>query len=496
MGKNEDEQVLSSFPSSAAAVGNGAIPCGRCRSIAKIASLRCFLMVVVGVAVFLSAAFWLLPFVGRGRGDLDPDPQFRGAYVVASFRVQKPVSMLNANIEKLRYDIFEEIGIPNTTVAVISLEPLGRLNWTNVVFGIWPDPKSTISSTWLSILRRNFVDFVIQQTTLHLTASLFGRTFFFQVLKFPGGITIIPQQNAFLLQKVDMLFNFTLNFPINKVEDKLSELKDQMKAGLLLNSYENLYVSLTNLNGSTVAPPTVVRTFVVVAVGNRPPSVPRLRQLAQTIRSSSDGNLGLNHTVFGRVKQIQLSSFLKHSLNGGGNGISIPPSPAPQPQVDHHHHHHHHRHHHSAMDLAPAPSPQHMDKSPAPSPQHMDKSPAPSGCPFVSTNKPIVPAAAPVESPESVPAPSPNEDLPALPPDDPPGPSPVEVPPAPAPHQFHTPLPHVFLAHARSPSKSATVTKPPEIPSFSPSPISSSVADRPFAVCWILVAIIYLLAQL
>lgn len=82
------------------------------------------------------------------------------------------------------------------------------------------------------------MDFVMQETTLQLTASLFGKTFFFQVLKFPGGITIIPQQNAFLLQKVDMLFNFSLNFPINKVEDKLSELKDQMKSGLLLSSYE------------------------------------------------------------------------------------------------------------------------------------------------------------------------------------------------------------------------------------------------------------------
>lgn len=82
MGKNEDEQVLSSFPTSSAAGevagGNGVVPCGRCRSIAKIASLRCALVVVVGLAVFLSAAFWLLPFVSRGRADLDPDPQYGG----------------------------------------------------------------------------------------------------------------------------------------------------------------------------------------------------------------------------------------------------------------------------------------------------------------------------------------------------------------------------------------------------------------------------------
>ncbi|XP_020268558.1 uncharacterized protein LOC109843970 [Asparagus officinalis] len=299
---------------------------------------RCVLMCVVELASSWSDGFWPAALLGRGkpgiRGHKDP---FHGAYVVASFRVQKPVSFLNANIARLQYDIFEEIGVPNSSVAVISLEPFGGLNWTNVVFGIWPYPKTTtISLAGLSVLRDNFKSFVIRRSTLDLTTSLFGKTYFFQVLKFPGGITIIPQQNAFLLQKADMLFSFTLNFPINKVEGKLGELKAQMKSGLLLSSYENLYVSLTNLKGSTVDPPTIVQTTVVLAVGNRPPSAPRLRQLAQTIRS--DENLGLNHTVFGRVKQIQLSSFLNHSLNGGGNGMSIPPTPAPQPQVDHHPH--------------------------------------------------------------------------------------------------------------------------------------------------------------
>lgn len=82
MGKNED--VLSALPESSSTAeirsGNGGIPCGRCRSIGKIVSLRCVLVLVVGVAVFLSAAFWLPPFFGRGtgRGDPDPDPQFRG----------------------------------------------------------------------------------------------------------------------------------------------------------------------------------------------------------------------------------------------------------------------------------------------------------------------------------------------------------------------------------------------------------------------------------
>lgn len=44
------------------------------------------------------------------------DKFFLPAYVVASFKVQKPVSLLNANIAKLQYDIFEEIGVPNSSV--------------------------------------------------------------------------------------------------------------------------------------------------------------------------------------------------------------------------------------------------------------------------------------------------------------------------------------------------------------------------------------------
>jgi hypothetical protein len=112
-------------------------------------------------------------------------------------------------------------------------------NWTTVVFGVWPYPKgSTISSTWISILKSSFMSLVAKQSTLHLTTSLFGNSSFFEVLKYPGGITIIPSQSAFLLQKPHAFFNFTLNFPIYKVEEKINELKYQMKLGLLLNSYE------------------------------------------------------------------------------------------------------------------------------------------------------------------------------------------------------------------------------------------------------------------
>ncbi|URE22852.1 zinc finger protein [Musa troglodytarum] len=437
-------------------------------------------------------------------------PRMRGedddAEVVASFRLQKPVALLNANIGKLQFDIFEEIGVPDSSVAIIYLEPLGGSNWTNVVFGVWPYPRnSTLSTTGLSILRESFMSLVVRQSTLHLTASLFGNSWFFEVLKFPGGITIIPPQRAFLLQKVQMLFNFTLNFSIDQVQDKVSELKDQMKAGLLLNSNENLYVRLTNLEGSTVAPPTIVQTSIILAVGNRQPSLPRWKELAQTIRNSSAGNLGLNHTVFGRVKQIRLFSFPQHSLNNGGNTGS--PSPAPQPNPDHsrhylhHHHHHHGHHHHIPMHLAPAPVP-----NTAPQPAY--QSPTPSGCRYRFSSKPrskgyLAPAAAPVDAPkhsaapaavlghstrpasapqhllaphvhENSPVPAPNMNPPSPSPENSPVPAPNMNPPSPSPA--------VSFTHVQPRSEGITDNKPPgRMPSISPAPFSFSFV---FSFCF------------
>lgn len=337
---------------------------------------RCAVAVLLGAAVMLSAMFWLPPFARRREG-LRED-RWCGAHVVLSFRLQRMLSELNENKAKLEYDIFEEIGIGNSTVSVISFDPIAESNWTTVIFGIWAYPStSTISPTVLSILRSSLVSLVIQQSTLHLTPSLFGNSSSFEILRFPGGITIIPPQNAFVPQKPDGLFNFSLNFPINVVQDKVGELKVQMKSGLFLNNLEILYVTLTNLDGSTVAPPTVVQTSVLLAVGavNKPPSSQRLKQLAQTLRNSSSGNLGLNHKLFGRVKQISLSSYLQHSLNNAGHAHS--PSPAPQPynqphstykdnnhNHQHHHHSHHHHHHHDfgyqgLQHLTPTPAPTH-----------------------------------------------------------------------------------------------------------------------------------------
>ncbi|CAL4959514.1 unnamed protein product [Urochloa decumbens] len=446
--------------------GRGGNGCRCCCGGTRVVRLQCVAALVLGVAVLLSALFWLPPFAGRGRGaeGADPGDEF-GAAIVASFRLHKTVPELSGNKSKLEFDIYEEIGIPNSTVVVNTLHPLDGSNWTNVIFSIVPIPENlTFSSTGLSILRSYFMSLVVRQSTLHLTESLFGNSSSFEVVKFPGGITIIPPQTAFLLQP-HATFNFTLNYPIYKIQDRTNELKDQMKAGLLLSPYENLYIKLTNSQGSTILPPTIVETSIVREVGNHPPSepsVPRMKQLARTITnsSSSSGNLGLNHTVFGKVKQISLSSYLRHSLHSGGG--SDAPSPAP---MHHHAHHGHHHHHHSPDNnrhLAPAPAPTHF---PVPQPRY--GAPPPSGCPY-SRNKPkkrgpVTPAAEPAandhRSASSAPPPHPWSPSPASRSKHDPtmhGGSPVPPPPVlPEP-----PLPTVSFAHAHPPSKHGMRTGP------------------------------------
>lgn len=67
---------------------------------------------------------------------------------------------------------------------------------------------------------------------------MFGDPLSFEVLKFPGGITIIPFQSAYLLQKVQIGFNFTLNFSIHEIQENFQELTSQLKSGLHLAAYE------------------------------------------------------------------------------------------------------------------------------------------------------------------------------------------------------------------------------------------------------------------
>ena len=238
---------------------------------------------------------------------------------------------------------------------------------------------------------------------------------------------------------------------------------------------QNLYVTLSNLKGSTIEAPTIVQSSVLLAVGT--PSIQRSKQLAQTIKGSHSGNLGLNNTVFGRVKQVRLSDI--HGDDGSGTS----PSPAPMP---HPHHHHHHHHHHHDTHLAPANPPRSATEKGtpathkgAPAPVHASpvpkSSPAPGrsyeakppGCQFgynrgyprnAKRHSHLVPTLAPHIS--HYPASSPQAQA---------------VTPAPVPHSISasSPLPNVVFAHVQPPSKSESKSEHSDImPSVAPSPSS------------------------
>ncbi|XP_052193131.1 verprolin isoform X2 [Diospyros lotus] len=245
------------------------------------------------------------------------------ATIQAYFRLPKPVSELVPHIGRLEYDIYNEIGVPNSKVAILSMHQPSASNWTNVVFGILSDPIDvSINPVSLSLLRSSLVELFVQESNLTLT-RIFGQPSSFEILKFAGGITLIPEQSAGISDIPLVLFNFTLNNSIQQIKDNFADLKEQLKLGLHLRSYESIYMLVTNRIGSTRDPPVTVQASVKSYTGIPLPQ--RLRQLAQLITGSPVENLGLDNSVFGKVKEISLSSFLNNTLH------ATPPSPSPAP---------------------------------------------------------------------------------------------------------------------------------------------------------------------
>ncbi|KAK8304181.1 hypothetical protein V6Z12_D04G203500 [Gossypium hirsutum] len=317
-----------------------------------------------GLSVLLPGIFWIFPFRSIKSGFDAKQAIKLSAPVHAYFTLEKPVSELVQHIQKLEYDIYEEIGVPDTKVAILSMHQSSVPNSTYVVFGVLPDPVNRlINQISLSVLRESLIELFLQHSNLTLTTSVFGQPSKFEILKFPGGITITPLQSASIFQKTQILFNFTLYNSISEIDDKFMELMDQLQYGLHLRSYENLFVQITNINGSTMSSPVIVQASIM-SNGFSSLLPQRLKQLAQTITGSPAKNLGLNNSVFGRVKSISLSSYLNGTLP------TPPPTPSPAPSP--------------GLLIAPSPisSPAH---SPAPSPEEHHllpcpncKSPAPS----------------------------------------------------------------------------------------------------------------------
>lgn len=141
-------------------------------------------------------------------------------------------------------------------------------------------------------------------------------------------------------------------------------------------SMQSVYVQITNKIGSTTAPPVTVQASVMSALGNLLPQ--RLKQLAKTITGSPAQNLGLNNTVFGKVKSISLSSYLKGTLRATPPSPSPAPSPANSPTYP-------------ALSPYPAFSPANSPTS-LPNMKHQSPASPPRPCPFGGFRNPPSPS--------------------------------------------------------------------------------------------------------
>ncbi|KAM7265633.1 hypothetical protein ACFE04_003316 [Oxalis oulophora] len=309
--------------------------CFNLLSIRGFLSFKCVVVLILSFTLLLSGVFWILPNLSHSYSiyAFDAKPSIKQtATIQASFKLPNPVLQLVPLIKRLEYGIFSEIGVPDTKVTILSMHQPRASSLTDVVFGVLPDPINVQTNpVSMTILKSSFVELFIHHWNLTLTTSIFGQPTKFEILKFPGGITVIPMHSASIWELRPILFNFTLNNSISDIQQNFVQLKNQLKYGLRLNSYENVYVQLTNKAGSTISPPVTVQASITSDRGNL--LLPRLKQLAQTITNSHPVNLGLNNSVFGEVKSISLSSYLKSTLHANPPSPSPSPTPSPEPSL-------------------------------------------------------------------------------------------------------------------------------------------------------------------
>lgn len=324
MGKPVDVELGGAGGLAIAGGGGGGGWRGVAGAIGRSVSFRCVFVLMLAAGVLVSALFLLVP--SRPGGYLSDDPDVLAAEIQVGFTLEKPVPFLAAHMDRIGRDIFEEIGVPNSKVSIVSLHSLASKYSTRVVFGVLPYPKDApISLPALSVLRSSLIEMMLQQLNLTLTPSLFGHPSSIELLRFPGGITVVPVQSGSIWASTDPLFNFVLNNSIYQILGNLMELKDQLKLGLNLRSDERIYLQFRNEIGSSVEAPATIEASVLDGSSILLPY--RLKQLAQLIKEPDAGNLGLNHSVFGKVKGVQLSSYLQHSISD----LSPTPSPSPSP---------------------------------------------------------------------------------------------------------------------------------------------------------------------
>ncbi|GJN13207.1 hypothetical protein PR202_ga31552 [Eleusine coracana subsp. coracana] len=219
MGKPVDVELGGAGGNEIAGGGGGGGGCAvLCGAIGRVVSFRCVFMLLLAVGVLVPALFLLLPSRNEGYLSDDPDVLAGELKIKVGFTLERPLSFLTAHIDKLGSDIFEEIGVPNSKVSIVSMCPLTSKYSTQVVFGVLPYPKdASISLPALSVLRSSLIEMMLQQLNLSLTPSLFGHPSSVDLLRFPGGITVIPAQSGYMWANTDPLFNFVLNNSIYEI---------------------------------------------------------------------------------------------------------------------------------------------------------------------------------------------------------------------------------------------------------------------------------------
>ncbi|RCV08515.1 hypothetical protein SETIT_1G332900v2 [Setaria italica] len=313
------------FPNGAPATRFSRCRCGAV--VGKVVSAKCASVLLLAVGGFLSAAFVMLHLRASGGGVPD-DPDIL-AEIEAGFILLVPHSQIASQGGTLEKEIYDQIGVPNSKVSV-SMRPYNYTNTTYVKFGVLPDPRNaSMSVKSINTLRTSLIRLTLQQLNLSLTPSVFGDPLCLEILGFPGGITVLLPHNASHADSIQPIFNITFDSTIHEVREFLKEMKNELAIRLQQTPDEELFVKLTNTNGSTVAAPVTVQVSIAPIDRSNFLQPYRLKQLAQIITEWSSRNLGLNTLIFGRIRDLKLSPLLEAFIPSCAP--SLPPMPTPFP---------------------------------------------------------------------------------------------------------------------------------------------------------------------
>ncbi|KAF8779925.1 hypothetical protein HU200_002195 [Digitaria exilis] len=311
------------FPNAAPATTSSHRRCGT--FVGKLVSGKCVSVMLLAVGVFLSALLMLLHLRASGGGV--PDVPDIPTEIEGGFILLVPHSEIASEDRRLEKEIYNQIGVPNSKVSV-SMRPYNYTNTTYVKFCVLPDPRNTsMSINSINALRTSLIRLTLQQLNLSLTPCVFGDPLCLEILGFPGGITLMLPHNASHAGPVQPLFNITFDLTIREVREFLEEMKDELALILQKRPDEELFVRLTNMNGSTVETPVTVQVSISLRDRGNFLHSYRLKQLAQIIKEWSPRNLGLNTSIFGTIRDLKLSPLLEAFLPSFAP--SLPPMPTP-----------------------------------------------------------------------------------------------------------------------------------------------------------------------